>query len=321
MVYDFGRVLEHITKPAVGRNAMMLYKALLMFERYYEQLESFDHYTHWIGPGIVGMVIHEFTEFMGPLINMKLDHNVMGKEKGTPVCVFVERLRKIVKTVVSEDSEVSSGWLVCVEEIKDKQREPSKDKDNEKKSVSSTKGRGKTRVKHSERKNIEPAEPVSGDDEDGGRDGDSVISVSLPEKQFTTLMAFNGSEVHPPSKKRQQSRFAHKHSSDVSKRLDQLRQAMEDQQQQIIRLTKENETAKSKLLKLQQKRLATKAKILPDFVNSTLAKDLDSDSDIQELGNSKPPVPVDDIVKVTNTNHNSDAESVFHSAQTAKWKR
>ena len=139
-MYDFGRVLEHVSKPAVGRYATTLYEALLMFEHYYEQSESFDHYTHRIGPGIMGMVIHLFMEFMGPLINMKLDHDVVGKEKGTPVCVFVERLRQIVNTVVSESSEVSSGWLVCVEEIKDKQRELSKDKDNEKKSVSSTKG-------------------------------------------------------------------------------------------------------------------------------------------------------------------------------------
>ena len=97
---------------------------------------------------------------------------------------------------------------------------------------------------------------------------------------------------------------------------------MEEQQKQIICLTKENETAKSKLLKLQQKHLATKAKSIPDFVNSTLAKDLDSDSDIQELGNSNP--PVDDIVKVTTTttaDHNSDSESVFQSAQKGKWRR
>ena len=135
LVYDFGRVLEHVSKPAVGRNAMMLYEALLMFEHYYEQSESFDHYTHRIGPGIVGMVVHLFMEFMGPLINMKLDHNVTGEHKGTPVCVFVERLKQIVNTVVSESSEVSSGRLVHVEEDKDKQP-----KDNEKKSVTSTKG-------------------------------------------------------------------------------------------------------------------------------------------------------------------------------------
>ena len=49
---------------------------------------------------------------------------------------------------------------------------------------------------------------------------------------------------------------------------------------------------------------------------------MDSDSDIQELGNSN--LLVDDIVKVTTTtiaDHNSNSESVFHSTQKGKWRR
>ena len=87
LVYDFGRILDHISKPACGHNAKTLYKALTMFEHYYEQNKAFNHYTHGIGPGIVGFVIHAFMEFMGELVNQEIDHQVTGPKKGTPLCV------------------------------------------------------------------------------------------------------------------------------------------------------------------------------------------------------------------------------------------
>ena len=89
LVYNFGRILDHISKPACGCNAQTLYEALTMFEHYYKQNEAFDHYTHRIGPGIVGFVIHAFMEFMGELVNQEIDHQVTSPKKGTPLCVYV----------------------------------------------------------------------------------------------------------------------------------------------------------------------------------------------------------------------------------------
>ena len=111
LVFDFGRILDHISKPACSNNAGTMYEVLTMFEHYYEANECFDHYTHGIGPGIVGLVIHLFMEFMGELVNQPLDHNITGPKRGTPLSVYVNKLHDIVSTVVTEEAEESSGRL------------------------------------------------------------------------------------------------------------------------------------------------------------------------------------------------------------------
>ena len=121
LVYDFGRVLDHISKPVCSKNAGTIYDVLTMFEHYYENNESFDRYTHGIGPGIVGFVIHAFMEFMGELVNQTLDHSVSGPKKGTPLSVYVTKLHDIVSTVVTEESEESSGRLS--KKVEDKKKE------------------------------------------------------------------------------------------------------------------------------------------------------------------------------------------------------
>ena len=122
LVYDFGRVLDHISKPACSKNTGTIYDALTMFEHYYENNEIFDHYTHGISPGIVGFVIHAFMEFMDELVNQTLDHSVSGPKKGMPLSVYVTKLHDIVSTVVTEESEESSGRLSKKVEDKKKRR-------------------------------------------------------------------------------------------------------------------------------------------------------------------------------------------------------
>ena len=78
LVYDFGAILEKVIKPAVGEGAKTLKDAVLMFEHYYENNEQLDLYTHGIGPSIIAIVLHSFMDFMGPLINQKLDHSITG---------------------------------------------------------------------------------------------------------------------------------------------------------------------------------------------------------------------------------------------------
>ena len=121
-MYDFGRILDHISKLACGCNAKTLYEALMMFEHYYEQNKAFDHYTHGIGPGVVGFVIHAFMEFMGELVNQEIDQ-VTGPKKGTPLCVYVSKLHEIVSSVVTEEADESTGHLCKVEEVKSKEKD------------------------------------------------------------------------------------------------------------------------------------------------------------------------------------------------------
>ena len=103
LVYDFGAILDKVVKPVVGEGAKTIQDAILMFEHYYENNEQIDYSTHGIGPGIIALVLHLFMEFLGLLVNQKLDHSITGPTTMTPLSVYVEKLRDIVSTVVTDD--------------------------------------------------------------------------------------------------------------------------------------------------------------------------------------------------------------------------
>ena len=214
-----------------------MYEALTMFEHYFETNKCFDHYTHGIGPRIVGLVIHAFMEFMGELVNQKLDHSVTGPKKGTPLSVYVSKLHDIVSTVVTEEAEETTGRLSKkVEEKKKEEVLPAK-----------LKSRG-PRTKPTERKHQDDIRDVEEIDDD-------IVSVSgsEDENQITTLLGMHGQEYHPPSRKRQTSRSMRKGAVDINKKLDSLRDIMQEQQNKIARLKKEKQSAKLKLKMLTKK--------------------------------------------------------------------
>ena len=243
-----------------------MYKALTMFEHYFETNECFDHYTHGIGPGIVGLVIHAFMEFMGELVNEKLDHSVTGPKKGTPLSVYVSKLHDIVSTVVTEEAEETTGRLSKnVEEKKKEKVLPAK-----------SKSRG-PRTKQTERKHQDDIRDVEEIDND-------IVSVSgsEDENQITTLLGMHGQEYHPPSRKRQQSRYVHKGAVDINKTLDSLHDVMQEQQNKIARLKKEKQSAKLKL-KMLTKNAKTKQSKSKPLVTAQPTNNSSSDSDVQEV--------------------------------------
>ena len=281
VVFDFGRIMDQVPKPSCGETAETLYQALIMFERYYETNESFDHLTHGMGPGLVGMVVHGIMDFLGNLVNQKLDHSVTGNERGTPLCVYVQKMREIVSSVVTDETEEVTGRLAKIEEkVKEKEKEPV---------TSSSKGK----KKKSEKKQ---SEQTSENEED-----DDVISVdcSDDEKQFTTLTNTDGKEYHPPSKKQTLSRYAHRDAGvDVGKKFEDIKQLIDRQQKKldvqqdtINRLQRENETARSKLMKIpapaekkKKKSSDTKQTSLHGFIPTQMVKILGSDSSSSEEG-------------------------------------
>ena len=244
----------------------------MMFEHYYEQNEAFDHYTHGIGPGIVGFVIHAFMEFMGELVNQEIDHQVTNPKKGTLLCVYVSKLHEIVSSVVTEEADESTGHLCKVEEMKSKEKD-----------VVPPKSKSHARTKHMERKQVDDVEEL---------DNVDIVSVSGSEDEnnFTTLLGPTGLEYHPPSRKKQPSRFSHKEQSvDISSKIDSLRTVMEQQQSKINRLIRENESARNKIKKLQVKKTSdTKQTKMSSFVTTQQSTCLDSDSDVQEVRIKKP---------------------------------
>ena len=301
LVYDFGRIVDHISKLTCGHNAKTLYEALTMFEHYYEQIKAFDYYTHGIGPGIVGFVIHAFMEFMGELVNQEIDHQVTSPKKGTPLCVYVSKLHKIVSSVVMEEAEESTGCLCKVEEVKSKEKD-----------VVPPKSKSRARTKQMERKQLEDVEEL---------DHIDIVSVSGSEDEnnFTTLLGPTGLEYHPPNHKKQPSRFSHKEQSmDISSKIDSLHTIMEQQQSKINHLIRENESARNKIKKLKEvkKTSDTKQMKMSSFVTTQQLTGLDSDSDVQEVRINKPDSTQLKVVQGSN----SSSEDI-PSAQTSQKKK
>ena len=106
------------------------------------------------------------------------------------------------------------------------------------------------------------------------------LSGSEDENQFTSLMSTHGMVYHPPSRKKQLSKYTHKNPVDINKKLDSLCELMEAQENKI-RLQKENENAKNRIRKL--KNAKTKQAKPPPLAAAERGNSSGSDSDIQEV--------------------------------------
>ena len=182
--------------------------------------------------------------------------------------MYVSKLHEIVSSVVTEEAEESSGRLCKVEEVKTKEKD-----------VVPPKSKSCARTKQMERKQLDKVEEL--DDID-------IVSVSSSgdKNNFTTLFVPTSLEYHPPSHKKQPSRFSHKEQSpDMGSKIDSLHSIMEQQQHKIQCLMKENESARNKIKKLKdvKKAFNTKQMKISSSVMSQQANALDSDSDMQEL--------------------------------------
>ena len=179
------------------------------------------------------------------------------------MCLCLLKLHEIVSSVVTEEAEESTKHLCKVEEVKSKEKD-----------VVSPKSKSCARTKQTERKQLDNVEEL--DDVD-------IVSVSGSEDKnnFTTLLGPTGLEYHPPSHKKQPSRFSHKEQSvDISSKINSLRTVMEQQQSKINHLIRENESARNKIKK---KTFDTKQMKMSSFVTTQQLSGLDLDSDVQEV--------------------------------------
>ena len=279
-----------------------------MFERYYEMNEAFDLYTHGMGPGLVGMVVHALMDFLGPLVNVKMDHSASGSEHGTPLSVYVTKLRDIVNSVVCDATEESSGRLEKVDEAKSTKE--------------SAKTKTRVKTKQTDRKAVEVTEVLEDSEAEEDRDNDEVFSVHCSEDEldFKLLTSTDGLEYNPPNKTKKTSKYSHKApGAEISKSFEQLKEMIDKQQEKldtqsatISRLTRENTTARNKLNKLvsgpqpsaesttggKKKSSVTKQKPFEGFLATPIGKDLDSSSDdeIQEVNSAEKPDSTQKIV-------------------------
>ena len=103
--------MEKMTGPAVSDKAETVLEALLMFERYYETNKLFDHYTHGIGPGIVGVIMHKLIDYLGLAAKQKLSHENSGSLYFAALSTYISKMKVIVGTVVVDEVVEGTGRL------------------------------------------------------------------------------------------------------------------------------------------------------------------------------------------------------------------
>ena len=97
LVHNFGEVFERVPGPAVSDAGKTLLDAVLMFVCYYEQNEEFDLLTHGMGPSLVSVVMHNFSEFLGDVMGQKLEHNTRYRGKRLYPQMYMEKNAKDCK--------------------------------------------------------------------------------------------------------------------------------------------------------------------------------------------------------------------------------
>ena len=255
LVCDFGVIMEKVIGPAVGTEAKTILEALLMFERYYENCEMFDLYTHGIGPGIVGIVVHKLIDYLGGVCKEKLRHDKQTPLSYAPLAVYVSKIKSIVGTVVVDDVEEGTGRLKKADEVKKAAAvvvETTKPTD-------APKVKKKTNIKHTERKrhqvssSVHEVQVVDSDSSESSES--SGVSCDSDEKQFTTITSPQGLSYKPPDKHLKPSRYSGKKEEVVSietmeKQLNNLKSVFKQRETEVAKLKRENKQALDKLDRL-----------------------------------------------------------------------
>ena len=333
-MYDLGWIMEKVTSPAVSTEAKTIQEALLMFERFYECNEMFDLYTHGIGPGIVGVVIHKLIDYLGSVVKEKLKHDKRVIVV-SPLCSYVMKLKAVVNTVVVDEVLDATGRLKKTDEVKRSSSDNTK--------ATEVKQKKRANIKHTVRKKDHVTssvqDPIEVDESDDSSDeSSSGGSCSSDEKDFTTLTGPKGMAYKPPSTKLKASRYSGKKEQQVSienmeKQLTTLKTVFKARETEVARLRRENKQALEKIElmhmsdklkdKLHEdyphhssdnkkgKKKEPRPPVLKGFVATQIANDLDSNDEISEIEPSQiPPSQVpDSTIRSRRTSGNAPSET------------
>ena len=328
--------MEKVTSPAVSTEAKTIQEALLMFERFYECNEMFDLYTHGIGPGIVGVVIHKLIDYLGSVVKEKLKHDKRVIVV-SPLCSYVMKLKAVVNTVVVDEVLDATGRLKKTDEVKRSSSDNTK--------ATEVKQKKRANIKHTVRKkdNVTSSvqDPIEVDESDDSSDeSSSGGSCSSDEKDFTTLTGPKGMAYKPPSTKLKASRYSGKKEEQVSienmeKQLTTLKTVFKARETEVARLRRENKQALEKIElfhmsdklkdKLHEdylhhssdnkkgKKKEPRPPVLKGFVATQIANDLDSNDEISEVEiepSQIPPSQVpDSTIRSRRTSGNAPSET------------
>ena len=96
----------------MSEEAESILDAVLMFVQFYEQNEHFDLLTHGVGPGVVAVVMHNFSNFLGDLMGQKLIHGQKYGGKRLFPTMYMDKLRSIVNSIVVDCTDEYTGKML-----------------------------------------------------------------------------------------------------------------------------------------------------------------------------------------------------------------
>ena len=216
LVHNLGNVFEKVISPAVSEEAESILNTVLMFVRFYEQNEHFDLLTHGVGPGVIAVVMHNFSNFLGDLMGQKLIHGQKYGGKRLFPTMYMDKLRSIVNSIVVDHTDEYTGKMLKAPQ--------------ETKPVTKTKKGKKTQGQDSKQQQQQQLDNETSDDDI--EIVSDTESCSTNENDFTTLTSGMGQAYHLPSRHTSKSRYGRSKgekdaTDDVIQRIEEMRHTLE----------------------------------------------------------------------------------------------
>ena len=280
LVHDLGNVFEKVISPAVLEEAVSILDAVLMFVRFYEQNEHFNLLTHGVGPGVIAVVMHNFSNFLGDLMGQKLIHEQKYGGKRLFPTMYMDKLRSIVNSIVVDHTDEYTGKVLKAPQ--------------ETKPITKTKKGKKTQGQDSKQQQQQQQldDETSDDDIEIVSDAESCMTN---ENDFTTLTSGMGQAYHLPSRHTSKSRYRRSKgekdaTDDVIQRIKEMRHTLEKQKRQITKLTSQNNAAKQQMKQINERKAqpgvsGLKQSKMKLFISTQIWDSLNLDSSDEEEDN------------------------------------
>ena len=263
----------------MSEEAESILDTVLMFVRFYKQNEHFDLLTHGVGPGVVAVVMHNFSNFLGDLMGQKLFHRQKYGGKRLFPTMYMDKLRSIVNSIVVDCTDEYTGKMLKAPQ--------------ETKPIPKTIKGKKTQGQDSKQQQQQQQDNETSDDDI------EIVSDAEPcstnENNFTTLTLGMGQAYHPPSHHTSKSCYRRSKgekdaTDDVIQRIEEIRCTLEKQKRQINKLTSRNNAAKQQIKQINECKVqpgvsGLKQSKIKSFVSTQIRDSLNLDSSDEEEDN------------------------------------
>ena len=196
-----------------------------------------------MGPGVIAVVMHNFSNFLGDLMGQKLIHGQKYGGKRLFPTMYMDKLRSIVNSIVVNHTDEYTGKMLKAPQ--------------ETKPITKTKKGKKTQGQDSKQQRQQLNDETSDHDIEIVSDAESC---STNKNDFTTLTSGMGQAHHPPSQHTSKSCYGRSKgekdaTDDVIQRIEEMRCTLEKQKRQITKLTSQNNAAKQQIKQINERKV------------------------------------------------------------------